>query len=412
MFTLFLVSLLAVAHPTEQLSWDDCVKEIGMNNLDIKAARENISAYKYTKKAQWSGFLPTVSGDLSAKRGNTNTSLNTDNTNYAASLVLSQNIFSGFQTVGKLEGAQANIEGQEATYNSVMAQVSYNLQNAFAQVLYARDYIALSEANIKRRQENLNLVQLRFEGGMENKGSYLLSKASLEEAHYDYEQAKHLLQTAKQQLASVIGRKSLEGDIDIEGDIPVNQPEKNVDMEKIVEETPTHKLAISQTKAYKADLRVVRSDFYPSFDFTGLTSKEGNAWPLPNNQWYLMLSLSIPLFNGGSDYYSTYSAASTLSSSIFSQQQTDLDLLYSLRQTYNSFLDAINKVGVYRSFVEAATTRAKISRGKYNTGLLNFENWDIIENDLINKQKTYIQTLRDRRLAEASWLQVQGKGVF
>jgi len=412
MLTLLILSLCASLHSAEMLTWDACVKEVGVNNLDIKTARENLSAYKYRRKALWSGFMPTVSGDLSAGRGNTNTSTTADSTTYSASLLASQNIFSGFQTVGKLQEAEANIELQEADYNFVRAQVSFDLQNAFSQVLYAQDYITLSEATIKRRQENLNIVQLRFEGGMENKGSYLMSKAYLADAEYDLEQAKRLLETSRQQLAAVLGRKALDADVQVTGDMPLAVPEKKINLEAIVEQIPAHQSAKAQIKAYKADLRVARSGFYPSFDITGSTTKQGNAWPLPNNSWSLTAGLSIPLFNGGSDFYSTYSAASLLSSSEFSLQQTDLDLFYELRAVYNAFLDSIKKVGVYVAYVEAATARAKIARSKYNTGLLQFENWDIIENDLISKEKTHIQTLRDRRIAEAAWLKAQGKGVL
>ena len=62
--------------------------------------------------------------------------------------------------------------------------------------------------------------------------------------------------------------------------------------------------------------------------------------------------------------------------------------------------------------MSAATVRSVISRAKYNNGLLAFEEWDQIETDLINRQKTALQNLRDRIIAEASWLLAQGTGVL
>ncbi len=412
MLYLLLFNFLIQIYATETITWDDCVSETRVNNLQIKTAREDLSSYKYQKKALWNEYLPSVSGSLDASRGNSNTSTSNDTSSYSASLTARQNLFSGFSSLSKSQKAEANIESQSATYRSVKADVSYDLWQAFSLVLYAQDYIKLSEENIKRRKDNLDLVQLRFEGGMENKGSYLLSKAALQEAEYDQLQAQHLLQTAKQQLASVMGRKEIAEDVKITGELPLSDPEKNINIHSIVEQLPEHQAAVAKSKAYKADLRLARSYFYPSLDIMGQTSKFGSSWPLPNNQWSAMVSLSVPLFNGGRDFYSTYSADSKWSASLFEQQQTDLDLLYQLRQTYNSFLDSIEKVKVYKSFVEAAKTRAKIARSKYNTGLLSFENWDIIENDLINKEKVNIQALRDRRIAEAAWMRSQSKGVF
>jgi hypothetical protein len=70
------------------------------------------------------------------------------------------------------------------------------------------------------------------------------------------------------------------------------------------------------------------------------------------------------------------------------------------------------KLEVDALFVEAGTSRARIAKEKYNNGLLTFDEWDIIENDLITRQKTLVQTERDRVIAEALWEQVQGRGVI
>jgi hypothetical protein len=43
---------------------------------------------------------------------------------------------------------------------------------------------------------------------------------------------------------------------------------------------------------------------------------------------------------------------------------------------------------------------------------MSFEDWDRIENDLIQRQKTVLQSQRDRVTAEAAWEQAQGKGVI
>jgi outer membrane protein len=412
MLTHLITLLMSASCSAEVLTWDNCVSETAINNLELKAARENVNVFKYRKKSLWSEYLPSVSAGFGASRGNSNTSTTSDANSYSGSLAVSQNIFSGFQSMGKTREASANLELQEASYRSVSAKVSNDLQTAFAQLLYAQDNVKLTQEIIKRRQDNLSLVELRFEGGMENKGSYLLAKASLEDAQYEHSQALHLLETSRQFLATVLGKRSLAIDVEVSNSMPVHDPEKNVDIEALASQTPEYQMAKSQVKAYEADLTIARSAFYPTLDFTGVTSRQGNTWPLNNNSWLAMLTLSVPLFDGGRDYYSTYSSSSLVSAYSFTQENTDLQLILNLRRTYNSFQDSLVRVNVYKSYVEAAILRAKIARGKYNNGLLSFENWDIIENDLISKQKTAIQTIRDRSIAEANWLMAQGKGVI
>jgi len=406
MFLLLFISLIMSSYSQEVLTWDSCVKEVVTNNLDLKAARENVSSSKYKKKALWSEYLPEVEAGLSSSYGNTGSLL------YSGSLSVSQNLFSGFSSLGKTRAAEGGVESQEATYQSTRAKVSYDLMVAYAQVLYAKEYIKFSKDIIKRRTDNLSLVQLRFEGGMENKGSYLLAKASLQDAEFDLNQAERLLETSRQQLAAVLGRKEIAKEVDVDGNMPTIEPEKDIDLMQLAQDTPDHKIAKAQVKISKADLTVSRSNFYPSLDFIGSMTQQGSRWPFPNSGWSGMMSLSFPLFSGGKDFFTTYSSASLLSASLFEKDQTDLQIFYKLRGTYNSLKDSIEKVNVYVSYVEAARTRAVISRNKYNNGLLSFENWDIIENDYISKQKTAIQTIRDRHVAQAAWLMTQGKGVI
>jgi outer membrane protein TolC len=67
---------------------------------------------------------------------------------------------------------------------------------------------------------------------------------------------------------------------------------------------------------------------------------------------------------------------------------------------------------VDEDFLKAANARAEIARSKYSNGLMSFEDWDIIENDLINRQKAVLQSRRDRVTAEAAWEQVLGNGAI
>jgi outer membrane protein TolC len=83
-----------------------------------------------------------------------------------------------------------------------------------------------------------------------------------------------------------------------------------------------------------------------------------------------------------------------------------------LEQAYSGYVQAVEQVNVSQAFVEAAQTRAEISRAQYNNGLLTFNDWNLIENDLTQRQTNYVVSQRDRVSAEAAWEQAQGKGVI
>ena len=120
----------------------------------------------------------------------------------------------------------------------------------------------------------------------------------------------------------------------------------------------------------------------------------------------------FPLFNGGKDYHGTRSASAAWQAAELNRFNINRDLLVRLQTTYSAFVEAVTKLRVDESFVKAATLRAEIARKRYNNGLMNFEDWDIVETDLINRRRSYLQSKRDRVIAEAAWEQAQGKGVL
>jgi outer membrane protein len=83
-----------------------------------------------------------------------------------------------------------------------------------------------------------------------------------------------------------------------------------------------------------------------------------------------------------------------------------------LKQAYANYVQAVEQLNVNQAFVDAAQMRAEIARSQYNNGLIAFSDWNLIENDLIQRQKSYVQSQRDRVVAEAAWEQAQGKGVI
>ena len=105
-------------------------------------------------------------------------------------------------------------------------------------------------------------------------------------------------------------------------------------------------------------------------------------------------------------------SASSLSASVATREDAERQERVRLRQAHAALIEAIEREKVDREFVEAAKIRSDIARSKYNNGLMTFEDWDRIENDLIQRQKTALVSARDRVQAEAAWEQTLGIGAI
>lgn len=407
------------------LTWKDCVLEAAKNSPELQSAEKNVYSYEDQSKGSHSNFLPQVAGgvnynygsglsNFSGTAGDTLSTSTERRASYSASITVNQNLFDGFHDAAFAAGARANLKQARANLDTVKAKVSYDLKSAFANVVYSQRLIKLAKDTIQRRQDNLSLVELLFEGGRENKGSVLLSAAHLKQAVYDSKTAADSLKINTSSLAKVMGREPNEN-IRIDGDIPIHTPpDHQISTAEIVPETPSYIAAVGKTQAADASVKIAQSAFFPKMDLSGVAGRQGNELNLSeaNNRWLITWGLNVPLFNGARDYYATRSAKENYAAARFNQSNTGNTVAVTLEQTLTSYKEAEEKVDVDRSFLEAAKVREEIARAKYENGLLSFEDFDIIENEYINREKIFIQSQRDRVIAEAAWEQAQGKGAI
>jgi outer membrane protein TolC len=400
------------------LSWQACVEEASRANSELNASRSTLQAAEHATSAAYGNFLPQVTGSAEYSRGGSGVQSNTGSTvvvpttknAYSVSLTATQSIFAGLQDRARLEQAQATAAGSTASLAAIRAKVSYDLKSAFASVVFAQNSVRLTDEIVKRREANLRLVQLRYESGRENRGSVFLSRAYLEQAKYERLQAENALHTARAQLARVLGRDETE-EFALTGEVPVATPPANVDLKTIATETPAYRQALAEEESSDAGIMGARSQFFPSLNISGTTSRTGPEWYPENSKWSLGVGVTIPLFNGGKDYFGTKAASQTWKAAAAARAHALRNSYVTLQESYAGYREAVQKLEVDRAFRDATVARERIATQKYNTGLLTFDDWDIIQNDLINRQKTYLQSERARVVAEAAWEQAQGKGV-
>lgn len=411
-------SALAAEFP-RSYSWAQCVTITKESNGELRAAEASFRAAKALEGSAESGFYPSLSGTLSATKNSTTSTANgafggssISRNTYAASLSASQNLFAGFHDLGKKRQAEANTRAAEAALDLVRARISYDLKSNYEGVLYAVENVKLTQEILKRREDNRRLVELRFESGRENKGSVLLSEAYRNQARYENGVATNSIESARSLLAKTLG---LDGDapITISELIPVTDPPSaELGWIQLALSTPEHRQSAAQENAAEEAITVTRATFFPSLNLSGSVGRQDQEFFPGNPRWSIGLSLNFPLFNGFRDLSSFRNSVENSTVASQNRMNIDRDLIAKLKQARNGFAEAFEKLLVDGSFRDAAQTRAEIARNKYNNGLLTFDDWDVIESDLISRQKIYLQSKRDRLVKEATWEQIQGKGVL
>lgn len=410
----------------EVLTWPTCVNELIKNNPQLQAEQQSIESNKYLLKAAYGDLYPQLSAnvsynyDTSENYSTTKSStITTTSKSYNMSISATQNIFSGSKDYFKIQKAKANLNISHAKYNLLKAQLSYDLKSTYVELLFIQKLLKLNHEITNRRQENLSLVELRFEGGRENKGAVLLSQAYASQAQYDLLQNKENMRVAQSKLAKLLGRdeENTTSNIDfnfiVDENLYTSPIEKSKpDIKNLTKLTPSYMQILAEENSAKANLKITQSAFFPSLNLTGSKGRQGDHFAPNNDRWSLGITLSIPIFSGGKDYYTTKSAIEEVAITSANRRDVDLKLVVQLNEAYTNYLLAIEKYKVDQKFLEAAMIRAQIAKSKYNNGLISFDDWDIIENDLILRQKNVLQSHKSKIIAEAYWEEVQGKGVI
>ena len=162
----------------------------------------------------------------------------------------------------------------------------------------------------------------------------------------------------------------------------------------------------------KAEKYGTIGSFLPSINLFVNAGKNDTTPHLRNSNWSVGINAKMPIFTGGTNYYSYKAANENYKSAINNRKSVLRDIITNIEEKYSSYTESIEKLKIDKNYMNTEMVRAKISRQKYNNGLTSFDEWDRIENSLITQQKRYIESERNRVITEAEFEQVLGIGVI
>ena len=71
----------------------------------------------------------------------------------------------------------------------------------------------------------------------------------------------------------------------------------------------------------------------------------------------------------------------------------------------------MEQIKVQQKSLQAALERSQIAEAQYSIGFISFDNWIIIENDLVSAKKSYLTARANALRAEAQWVQAKGETI-
>jgi outer membrane protein len=386
--------------PAYGLTWPEALSLATQKNNQILSARKQADAYQWSYYKSFSNFLPQVSAN-----GSTGNSVNSSGSsnNYSYGLSASQAIFKGMGNYFNMRSAAVNYDNARASLQNTEADVFYQVRQAFIDLLIAQQNFKVREKIRDSRADNARMIKLFYGSGKEDKGNYLRSQAQLADAEFSIASAQRQLDLARLKLAQLLNvdATSAEGTQEARVTLLPN-------LDKLAKEAPSYLMAKYQLELADLNLQDTWSEFLPSVSLNGSYSRSGVDWTPSNSSKSWSLSVSLPIFPGGSNFADRMIYGLQLDKAREDFKKSEKDIYYSIKDAYESLKDAIDSYSSQKKYLDASSERSKIAQIKYLNGLTSYYEWDQIQNEYINNQIGMLSADRSALVAEANWYKSYG----
>lgn len=383
------------------ISWQQCARYALANSGDLSAAKEKLNKALAAKNSSISNILPSVNAGAGYSR-------NAGGEGYSYSISGSQVIFQGLKNIYSILASDASLMAARAEYDTASALIRHNLKLAYIEVLKQQEAEGITKIIMERRKQQLELVELKYNSGKEHRGAFLNAQASMAQAEADFRQAKDLLVLAKFKLARLMGLE-LKGDFTVE---ELNESYDSVetpDFKSWAFNTADIKRLQANLEAAKHRVMISRAQFMPSVSASASYGKSGSGWLPQKENWSLGVNISLPILSGLDRFSSLSQAESDLKTAQISLDDGIKDMEIKLMEKYMNLKAVEDDVNVSKKSASAIEERAQIADAQYQTGLMTFDNWAMIQDDLVNSRKSVLSTMATYHGAYSQWLNTIGR---
>jgi len=417
-FKIFLTSVLFLCISfnkviaEEILTWQDCIKEAAKNHPDLIAAEQSVKQSEASKAITASTLFPQVNSNLSASTARTDTGTSSSNGDtYTYGVTGTQLLFDATKTISNVKAAKEFIIAAKQGFRFTSSQVRLRLRTAFVHLLKAQEALHITQEIYNIRRANLELITLRYASGQEHKGALLTAEANLAQAQYEISQAERSVEVAQRELVKEMGRTQLTP-IEVKGDFIVEDAVKEKpDFEALAKNNPSLQQIIAQKNAANFNLKSAYANFSPTLSGQAGANKTSSHWSPQNDQWNLGLTLSMPIFEGGLRLAQVSQAQALLNQLQANERSTRDSAVLTLEQAWAALQDAMENAEVQRKSLIASEERSNIAEAQYSIGFISFDNWTIIEDNLVSAKQNFLNARVNALLAEAGWIQAKGETV-
>ena len=299
--------------------------------------------------------------------------------------VFSQPIFSGFKEIAGVQGAGAEKAQRKFERQRAEELLFMDVVESYYLVIQYRKGLEILNSTHKLLEDRLKELTERVKLGRSRDSELVTALADLNLIEFDIEEASRLEAISRQLLEFYIGRdiKGELADEDFEGEY-TDLPEyltKADGRSDVKAQKEAHTLA-------EKNVIVAQSGFFPSVKLDGNYYTQRVA-PQSGNDWDLLFTVDVPIFDGAQTIGDVKVAASQRESARLDFEKTRRLARLDIKDAYENFKYAQKEERTLKNAAEASKKSYELQSEEYRLNLVN--NLDVL--DALRQYQVVARTL-------------------
>lgn len=352
----FAVSVLTGSQ-AHALSLKEVLEETYNTNPVIKSEREALSATDERVAQAVSEWRPTISGDYST--GRQETQFGGGKSAYSdkitKQLTLEQPIFNGGGSVARYRSAKLQVEAGRARLDGVTQDILLQSVTAYLDVVRDEEVLKLSSNNVDVLGRQLDASRERFDVGEVTRTDVAQSEARQARAVAEKSQADGALAASRAIFYRLVG---LQPDyLETVAELPKLPDGMTEALAVAMENSPALLQAIYTESASKKEISSNKSRLLPSVTLQAYKREEEGAGVTGNGDFdsdVVTLNFSVPLYQSGAEYSRVREAKQNREKARYDTLDARNEVRESITRAWEGLVSSTAAIRANQSAIEAA----------------------------------------------------------
>lgn len=410
---LFISPMLLYAQNEISGRWslEDCIKTGLQNNPEIQSSQFFVEENKTKIDEAHASYYPKVNLNSNATTySNNNSSQRYEN--YNTGISASYNLFDGFRKKAGYNAAKDNYEATIFQHESVQQDLVFNITYAYYKTLQAERILTSAEEAVKNSQLHLDFANARHKAGMAARSDILKSEVELSNAELEKVKAVNSVLAAKGKLNQFMGLPS-NNPIELVDDLSALNDNQVQSYDSLFSDAMESRVEVkrfySLLNAQQNYIQLAKGEYYPSLDANANYNFSGEKISGMQQNWWLGITLTIPVFKG----FSTKARVAGEEMALKGLKKDFEALKQQIGQEiWDAFLavkESSERMATTSKGLESARENLSISEGEYKEGIGSIIQLTDAQTAFVATEQNYIQAVADYKISLAELKRTIGK---